>query len=61
MAKNINEAAMHKVGVKGMQGRNGAGSWQGAWTFAMGAKFGWRQAQDLDDGEGELDWEIDKK
>ena len=58
IAKEVNEAAMMKLGIDGMQGRFRPGAWQGAWIFAMKARFGLRdEPQEQDDSEVEFDFE----
>lgn len=50
---------MFKLGIKGMMGRNGQGAWQGAWIFAMKARFGWREDAPLDDEENDVEFDFE--
>lgn len=58
VAREINEQAMFKVGLNGMKGFNGQGSWQSAWIFAMKARYGWREEGPRDQ-EDDTDFEFD--
>lgn len=57
VAKRLNEMAMVDIGLGGMKGFNGQGSWQSAWIFAMKARHGWREEGGEDEEEAELVFE----
>lgn len=59
VARTVNEQAMLDLGLKGMNGRNGSGSWQTAWIFTMKARHGWREDGAVDDDGEDTSMEFD--
>ena len=48
-----------KLGISGMLGKNGAGSWQAAWVFAMKARFGMREEGQQDPEDTDLKFDLE--
>lgn len=56
-AKRLNEKAMLDIGLKGMNGKLRVGAWQSAWIFAMKARHGWREEDDRDTDDSEMEFD----
>jgi hypothetical protein len=61
VAKQKQLEVMSKLGLSGMLGKNGSGSWQAAYIFMMKARFGLREDGPVDVEDVELEFNLEDK